>query len=298
MTLPAADPGGAITAMVRDHVRPGQTVFVGGFGHAVPFALGHEIIRQGIGDLTLCRSGADILFDQMIAAGVVRRVIFGYIGNPGIGLGHAFRRAVKEGEIELEEWTNFSMILRLHAGRLGTPFLPARILGIGDQTPATANAAQITCPYTGTELTAIPALVPDLALIHAQQADPEGNVQFWGVDGDTVEGALASRKILVSVERIVPAEEIRAMPERTRLPAHRVTAVCEVPMGAHPSYMDGFYSRDDAHYRQYDAVSRDTEPLAKWLDRWVYSGSGQARCLELLSEGELADLRNGLQGAV
>lgn len=285
-----------LQTIVRDHVRPGQTLFVGGFGHAVPFALGHEIIRQDIGDLTLCRAGADILFDQMIAAGLVRRVIFGYIGNPGIGLAHAFRRAVAAGAVELEEWTNFSMILRLHAGRLGVPFLPARILGIGDQTPATARVASVTCPYTGTELAAIPALVPDVALIHAQQADADGNVQLWGVDGDTVEGALASERIIVTVERIVPREILRASPERTRLPAHRVTAVAEVPMGAHPSWVDGFYSRDDAHYRHYDEISRDPAALDQWLDEWVRSGGG-ARCTDLMSENDLAALRDGLRGA-
>lgn len=286
---------GPLRTMIRDHVRPGQTVFVGGFGHAVPFALGHETIRQDIGGLTLCRAGADILFDQMIAAGVARRVIFGYIGNPGIGLGHAFRRAVKAGQVELEEWTNFAMILRLHAGRLGLPFLPARILGIGDQTPATETAARITCPYTGTELAAIPALVPDVAFVHAQQADAEGNVQLWGVDGDTVDGALASDKILATVERIVSPEVIRAAADRTRLPAHRVTAIAEVPMGAHPSYVDSFYSRDDAHYRHYDEVSRDPGNLVRWLDTWVRSGGG-ARCLELLSKAEIAALRAGLRG--
>ena len=144
----------------------------------------------------------------MIAAGLVRRVIFGYIGNPGIGLGHAFRRAVAAGAVELEEWTNFSMILRLHAGRLGVPFLPARILGIGDQTTATAGVGPRLLPlYRNRGLAAIPALVPDVALIHAQQADPEGNVQLWGVDGDTVEGALARRTHpRDGSKRIVPRE--------------------------------------------------------------------------------------------
>jgi len=202
---------------------------------------------------------------------------------------------VAAGAVELEEWTNFSMILRLHAGRLGVPFLPARILGIGDQTTATAGVARVSCPYTGTELAAIPALVPDVALIHAQQADPEGNVQLWGVDGDTVEGALASERILVTVERIVPRETLRAAPERTRLPAHRVTAVAEVPMGAHPSWVDGFYSRDDAHYRQYDEVSRDPATLDQWLDTWVRSGGG-SRCSDLMTEDDLAALRSGLGG--
>ncbi|MGI9378982.1 MAG: CoA transferase, partial [Methyloligellaceae bacterium] len=139
----------SLSNMVQDNVRSGQCLFVGGFGHCVPFALAHEILRQKRTDLTICRSGTDILFDQMIGAGAVTKVIFGYIGNPGIGLSHAFRRAVKDGSIEIEEWTNFSMILRFHAARMGVPFLPSRILQIGDIHTASIDVKSIDCPYTG-----------------------------------------------------------------------------------------------------------------------------------------------------
>ncbi|MBT8004458.1 MAG: CoA transferase subunit A, partial [Rhodospirillales bacterium] len=237
----------SLSQAVSENVSAGDTVFVGGFGHCVPFALGHEILRQRLTDLTICRSGADILFDQLIAGGAVRKIIFGYFGNPGIGLSHAFRRAVKDGTLEYEDWTNFAMMLRLHAAQLGVPFLPSRILQLGDMAGASIEVETMTCPYTGDSLACIPALAPDVAIVHAPQADTAGNVQFLGVDGDTVMGALASKRIVVTVERFVEPNEIARMPERTRLPAHRVNAVALVPWGAHPSYVDGDYGRDDEH---------------------------------------------------
>src|SRR5918997_4111885 len=145
---------------VRRHVPDGAVVFIGGFGHCVPFAAGHELIRQGKKNLTLCRSGADILFDQLIAAGGVAKVIFGYLGNPGIGLGHAFRRAVEAGSLELEEWTNFTLVLRLHAARIGVPYLPTKVLLAGDIAGASADARAVECPFTGQKLMAVPALAP------------------------------------------------------------------------------------------------------------------------------------------
>jgi len=147
---------------VAAHVRDGDTVFVGGFGQCIPFATAHEIVRQGRKDLTLCRSGADILFDMLIAAGCVRKVMFGYVGNPGIGLGHAFRRAVEAGTLETEDWTNFAMVLRLHAGALGEPFLPTATL-VGGDLPDEVDVRSVTCPYTGEQLSTVPALNPRMA---------------------------------------------------------------------------------------------------------------------------------------
>lgn len=257
-------------------------MFIGGFGHAVPFAAGHEILRQGISGLTLCRSGADILFDQMIAAGAVSKVIFGWIGNPGIGLAHAFTRALRAGEIEIEEWTNFSMVLRLHAAGLGVPFLPARILQRGDIAGASARVAEVEDPFTGERLMAIPALHPDVALIHAQRADEGGNVQMWGITGDTVQGALASRRILATVEEVVPGEVVRSDPDRTVVPGYRVDAVCHVPFGAHPSYVQDHYGRDDEAYRLYDRVSRDPEELASHLGDIVYGVADRGEYVDRL----------------
>ncbi len=269
-------------------VADGDTVFVGGFGHAVPFALGHQLIRAGRRDLTICRSGADILADQLIAAGCVARVVFGWIGNPDIGLSHAFRRAVADESIDWEEWTNWSMVLRLQAAALGVPFLPGRVLLAGDTPVQLPDLKTVTCPYTGETLAAVPALQPDVAIVHAQRADEEGNVQMWGVVGDTAVGALAARRIVVSVEEIVDGEVIRASPNLTIIPAHRVAAVAVVPWGAHPSYVQGYYTRDDDHFRRYGDVSRTAEGTLAHLDRWV-RGVDRERYLSMIDTGTLVD---------
>jgi glutaconate CoA-transferase subunit A len=275
---------------IGQHLPDGATVFVGGFGHAVPFAAAHEFIRQGKRDLTLCRSGTDILFDQAIAAGCVRKVIFGYIGNPGVGLAHAFNRAMAAGTLDIEEWTNFSMVLRFHAARLGVPFLPADILRAGDIGGASIDVHAVTCPYTGRELSAIPALKPDVALIHAQRADATGNVQFWGIDGDSREGALAADTIIATVEEMVPADVVAGAPERTMVPAHRVAAVSLVPGGAHPSYVQDYYGRDDGHYAEYDKISRKAEEVDAYLDKYVHGVADRAGYLELFDRARLKKL--------
>jgi glutaconate CoA-transferase, subunit A len=275
---------------IGDHLDDGATVFIGGFGHAVPFAAAHEFIRQGKRDLTLCRSGADILFDQAIAAGCVRKVIFGYIGNPGVGLARSFSRALAAGDIEMEEWTNFSMVLRLHAAKLGVPFLPAEILRAGDIAGGSIEVRSVTCPYTGRELSAIPALRPDVALIHAQRADEAGNVQFWGIDGDTREGALAADKVIATVEEIVPSDVIASSPERTMVPAHRVTSVSLAPGGAHPSYIEDCYDRDDAHFNEYDDIARKPESMTDYLDKYVYGVTDRASYLSLFDSARLEKL--------
>ena len=253
-----------LESAVAGAVGDGDTIFVGGFGQCVPFASAHEIIRQKRKNLVLCRSGADIVFDLMIAANCVMKVIVGYLGNPGVGLAHAFRRAAEAGDIEIEDWTNFSMIQRLHAGALGVPFIPTATL-VGGDLPKNIDVRPVTCPYTGETMMAVPALRPDVALVHAQFADAEGNVQLYGLPGDTIEGALASERIVVTVERIVSADVIRRSPERTILPGFRVASVTEVPWGAHPSYVDGFYGRDDDAYLEWNEFARDPVHLADWI---------------------------------
>jgi glutaconate CoA-transferase subunit A len=272
------------------HIRDGDTVFVGGFGQCIPFATAHEIVRQGRKDLTLCRSGADILFDLLIAAGCVGKAVFGYVGNPGIGLGHAFRRAVESGAVEAEDWTNFAMVLRLHAGALGVPFLPTATL-IGGDLPTAIEVRPVACPYTGEVLRAVPALNPDVAIVHAQYADEEGNVQLFGLSGDTIDGALASRRIVASVEEIVPASAIRARPDRTILPGFRVAAVCEVPFGAHPAYVEGFYGRDDAAYVEWDRLARSPERLSAWLDAEIRGVSTFAEYVARLEPARVEALK-------
>jgi glutaconate CoA-transferase subunit A len=276
---------------VRRHVHDGDTVFVGGFGQCIPFASAHEIVRQGRCDLTLCRSGADILFDLLIAAGCVRKVIFGYLGNPGVGLGHAFRRTAEAGTIEIEDWTNFAMVLRLHAGALGVPFLPAATLLAGDTRTASADVRDIDCPFTGERLAAIPALCPDVGLIHAQRADAEGNLQLFGLPGDSVDGAMASARIVATVEEIVPRAVTRGAPDRTVVPGFRVSAVSHVPWGAWPSYVDGYYSRDDDAYFDWDQLARSADRLGAWIDTEIRQRPDFAAHLARLAPERLDRLR-------
>ncbi len=281
---------------IKYGVRNGDTIFIGGFGHSIPFYLAHELIRQNIGDLTICRSGADILFDQLIASNIVKKVIFGYVGNPTVGLSHSFSRAYKKKSIEIEEWTNQSIILRLHAARMGISFIPSKILQIGDRPSNIAYLKQIICPYTKNKFSAIPALKPDVALIHAQCADKHGNVQMWGIDGDTIEGALASDRIIVSVEKIISNSKIKETPEKTVIPSHRVSNIIELPWGAYPSYVTGYYSRDDNHYIDYDAISRDEEKLSTFLKKWVHDVSDIAIYKKLIGSNKIKELEKGICG--
>lgn len=287
----------ALRTAIAEHVRDGDTVFLGGFGHAVPTAAVHELIRQGRRDLTIVRSGCDIAVDQLIAAGCVARLVFGWVGNPGIGLAHAFRRALAAGALEVEEWTNFSLVLRLEARRLGVPFLPGRVLCAGDAASELPGLRLVTCPYTGEELAAVPAMPVDVAIIHAQRADAEGNVQFWGIKGDTVTGALAADRVIATVEEVVPSAVVLEQPDRTIVPAHRVVAVAEVPFGAHPSYVDGHYGRDDAHYVDYDRAARTVEGIEAYLDEWVHGLPTRDEYLAHIPVESLRDAPGGRRGA-
>lgn len=281
---------------IKNNVNAGDNIFIGGFGHLIPFYLSHELIRQKILDLTICRSGADILFDQLIASEIVKKVIFGYVGNPTVGLSHSFSRAYKKKSIEIEEWTNQSIIMRLHAARMGVSFIPSKILQIGDKPSNIRHLKQVTCPYTDHKFSAIPALKPDIALIHAQCADKYGNIQMWGIDGDTVEGALASDKIIVSVEKIISNSKIKEAPEKTVIPSHRVSNVIELPWGAYPSYVSGFYSRDDDHYIEYDTTSRDEDKLSSYLKNWVHDARNIQEYKKLIGSTKIKELEEGLCG--
>jgi glutaconate CoA-transferase subunit A len=255
---------------IADLVQDGDMVFVGGFGQGVPFAAAHEIIRQKKRRLTLCRTGADIVFDLLVAAGCVERVIFGWYGNPGIGLSHVLRREKAAGRLRVEESSNFGVLIGLHAAALGVPFLPTRSLRGGD-LPAVSGVAEVVCPFSGERLAAVEALRPDVALVHAHAADRFGNVVIRGVIGDTLEGAKAARTILCTTEQICDRGAIVAQPGATVLPAHRVAAVAIVEQGASPSYMDGLYPRDDAFYRRFEAMSRDPDQLQGFIDAAILS---------------------------
>jgi len=256
----------AIARFVHD----GDTVYAAGFTHLIPFAAGHEIIRQHKKDLTLARATPDLIYDQMVAAGCAKKIIFSYSGNPGVGSLRIIRQEMEAGRLAYEEYSHFAMITRVAAGAAGLPFLPMRPTGGEDLAKANPQYKTITDPYTGAELVTVPALTPDVAIIHAQRADAHGNAQMWGIIGEQKEVAFASKKVILTVEEIVDESVIRSDPNRTLIPDFIVNAVCEVPHCAHPSYTQGYYDRDNAFYLDWDKNTETPEKVAAWLKDWVY----------------------------
>jgi glutaconate CoA-transferase subunit A len=252
-----------VAAVVHD----GDTVAMEGFTHLIPFAAGHEVIRQGRRELTLARMTPDVIYDQLIGAGCARRLIFSWGGNPGVGSLHRFRDAVQQGwpvPLEVEEHSHAGMANRYVAGASGLPFAVLRGY-VGTDLPAQTDSIRpITCPFTGEALTAVPALRPDAAVVHAQRADRAGNVQLWGIIGVHKEAVLASSRSLVTVEEVV--EELDPRPGAVVLPSWAVDYVAEVPGGARPSYAHGYYERDNAWYQAWDEISRDRERFQRWLE--------------------------------
>jgi glutaconate CoA-transferase subunit A len=258
---------------VAAHVRDGDTVVIEGFTHLICFAAGHEIIRQKRKDLTICRLTPDLIYDQMIAAGVARKLVFSWAGNPGAGSLHAFRRAVEGkggGPLQIEEYSHFGMVARMSAGAARLPFWTLRDYMGTDLPAANPRIKTVTCPYTGEVLATVPALNPDVTVIHAQRADAQGNTQVWGLLGVQREAAFASKRVIVVVEELVDESVIRSDPNRTLIPGMIVDAVVVEPWGAHPSYAQGYYDRDNDFYVAWEPISRDPEKLAAYLDEFVY----------------------------
>jgi glutaconate CoA-transferase subunit A len=259
---------------VAELVRDGDTVAMEGFTHLIPFAAGHEIIRQRRRGLTLVRMTPDVIFDQMIGMGCARRLVFSWGGNPGVGSLHRFRDAVENGwpePLELEEHSHAGMANRYAAGASGLPFAILRGYVGTDLATQTPNIRSITCPFTGEVLTAVPALRPDLTVIHAQRADRAGNVQMWGITGVQKEAVLAAHRSLVTVEELV--DELEPRPGAVVLPHWVLTRVAVVPGGAHPSYAHGYSVRDNDFYVVWDTVSRDRDTFLEWMNTHVL-GSG------------------------
>src|SRR5436190_11864397 len=255
----------SLTDAVSDLVHDGDTVAVEGFTHLIPFAAGQELIRQRRRDLTLVRMTPDLVYDQLIGAGCARRLVFSWGGNPGVGSLHRLRDAVEHGwpvPLELEEHSHAGMANRYASGASGLPFAIMRGYAGTDLVRHT-TLATVTCPFTGEVLTAVPALRPDVAVIHAQRADRQGNVQLWGLTGVQKEAVLAARRSLVTVEEVV--DELEPRPNATVLPGWVVTAVAVVPGGARPSYAQDYYDRDNDAYREWDAISRDRDAFSAWL---------------------------------
>jgi len=281
----------AITAFVTD----GDSVAMGtALEAAIPFAAGHEIIRQGKKDLTLIGPISDILFDQLIGSGVVKRVIAAWVGNVIMGVGYNMRRAVEHGiprRIEVDDYTNFTISLALHAGSLGIPFIPTKsLLGTG-MMEGNHPFKEMACPYTGERLALVPALKPDVAILQAQRADEQGNTHFWGGSGVSKEAALAAQKVVVVVEEVVSQKVIRRDPNRTLIPGFLVHAVVPEPWGAHPSPMQGFYNRDHGHYVRYHQESRDRRDYLKWIDTWVHGVNDRKEYLKRLGSKGRDSLR-------
>jgi glutaconate CoA-transferase, subunit A len=259
----------------------------------IPFAAGHEMIRQKKRDLTLIGPISDILFDQLIGAGCVKEVIAAWVGNVMMGSAYNFRRAVEDGGLKVTNLTNFTVALALQAGAMGVPFLPT-LSGLGSDVPRDNEYfARIESPF-GDEtarssavrgngdqnvddktngLWAIRALKPDVTIVHVQRADRDGNAHCWGNFGVMIEGVRAAKRVIVMAEEIVPAEVIASDPNRTIIPGFMVNAVVECPFGAHPSPVQGYYKRDDAFFRQYHEQTKTKADSEAWLSRWVYGVS-------------------------
>ena len=281
---------------VAEIVRDGDTVAIEGFTHLISFSAGHEIIRQRRRDLTLARMTPDVIYDQMIGAGVARKLIFSWLGNPGVGGLHAIRRRIEDADpapLEVEEYSHFGMVGRYTAGAMNLPFFPLRSYFESDLPKANPLIRQVRSPYGEEYVYAVPPLKPDVAIVHAQRADAAGDTQVWGLLGCQKEVAFAAERVIVVVEELVDESVVRADPNRTIIPGLIVDAVVVEPFGAHPSYAQGYYDRDNRFYIEWDAVSRDAAALDAWLDEWVHGVSGRAEYLEKLGAERVASLRPG-----
>jgi len=276
---------------IQTHVHDGDLVYAAGFTHLIPFAAGHEIIRQGRRGLTLARATPDILYDQMVAAGCAEKLIFSYSGNPGVGSLRIVRAEIEAGRLAYEEYSHFAMITRLTAGAAGLPFLPMQPTGADDLARANPQYRTVEDPYSGRRLNTVPALNPDVAIIHAQRADAQGNTQIWGIVGEQKEAAFAAKRVIVTAEEIVDEALIRSDPNRTLIPAMVVSAVCHVPHAAHPSYTQGYYDRDNPFYLEWDKLSATPETVGAWLDEWVHGLPDRAAYWERLGAETHARLR-------
>ncbi len=266
-----------LAAAIGRHVRDGDTVALEGFTHLIPFAAGHEIARQQRRDLTLVRMTPDLIYDQLIGAGCARKLIFSWGGNPGVGSLHRFRDAVENAwpaPIEIEEHSHAAMAAAYAAGASNLPFAVLRGYLGSELREHNANIKDITCPFTGEKLAAVPALRPDVAIVHAQQANKKGDVLIHGIIGIQKEAILSASRAIVTVEEVV--DEFAHPPHSIVLPHWVVAAVCHVPGGAKPSYAHGYYQRDNAFYLQWDKISRDRDRFAEWMQANVFSREAHA----------------------
>lgn len=279
----------AISKFVND----GDTVYLAGFTHMIPFAAGHEIIRQGRKGLVLARATPDIIYDQMIAAGCAKKLMFSYAGNPGVGSLRCFRRAHEKGvpaPLEVEEYTHFGLSGRLFAGATNMPFLPMRTNLGSSLPPENEMMKTVTDPYTGDEVSVVPPLKPDVAVVHVQRADANGNSHIWGIIGEQKDTAFAAKRVVISAEEIVEESVIRSDPNRTLVPDFIVDAVVHEPWCAHPSYVQGYYDRDNEFYVDWDKITKEHEATLKYLDEWVFGVEDRAQYMKKVPQSKIDSL--------
>jgi glutaconate CoA-transferase, subunit A len=281
---------------VRELVRDGDTVAIEGFTHLVCFAAGHEIIRQRRRDLTLARMTPDVVYDQMIGAGVASKLIFSWMGNPGVGTLHAVRRRIERADpepLEIEEYSHFGMVCRYMAGASNLPFFPIRSYYESDIPVVNPKIVPMTSPYDGDEVFVVPPLKPDVTIVHAQRADAGGDSQIWGLLGCQKEAAFAAERVIVVVEEVVEESVIRRDPNRTVIPGVVVDAVVEEPFGCHPSFAQGYYDRDNAFYLEWDRIAKDPETLESWLREWVYGTADHREYVQRMGDARWDALKPG-----
>lgn len=283
----------SLSEAIQSYVHDGDTIYAAGFTHLIPFAAGHEIIRQGRKGLTLARATPDLIYDLMVAAGCARKVIFSYSGNPGVGSLKWLREGIQDGTLEWEEYSHFGMISRLQAGASGLPFMPMRQTGAVDLERVNPQYKRVKDPYGGQDVVVVPALNPDVAIVHVQRADREGNAHIWGILGEQREAAFAAKHVILTAEEIVDERMIRSDPNRTLIPAMIVDAVCHVPYCAHPSYTQGYYDRDNEFYLKWEEISKDEASIKAYLDEWVFGVRDRNEYWQKLGEETHRRLRVG-----
>jgi glutaconate CoA-transferase, subunit A len=291
--------GNKLTSMrdaVARYVIDACSVAIEGFTGFICFAAGHEIIRQRRRNLTLIRMTPDLIYDQMIAAGTASKLIFSYMGNPGVGSLYCIRRAVEKSipcALELEEYSHYGLVGRFAAGASRSPFFPLRSYIGSDMLAANPLIKLIDDPYGTGKIAVVPPLNPDVAILHAQRADRKGNTQLWGLLGMQKEIAFAAKHVIVVVEEIVDESVIRADPNRTLIPGLIVDAVVHEPYGAHPSYVQGYYDRDNESYLAWDKLSQEHEAVLAWLAEWVYGLENHAAYVRKLGQAHFDKLKPG-----
>lgn len=279
---------------VNRHVKDGDTIVIEGFTHLICFAAGHEIIRQNKQNLVACRLTPDLIYDQLIAAGCVRKLVFSWAGNPGVGPLYGLRRAVEKAyprKLEIEEYTHFGMVGRFIAGASKLPFMHLKSFSASTLSQKNKNIKSVKCPYTGEILATVPALNPDVAIVHVQRVDSLGNAQIWGLMGVQKEAAFSSKRVIIVAEELVDREVIRSDPNRTLIPGMIVDAVVIEPFGAHPSYAQGYYDRDNRFYVDWYNISKNQESMENYITDWILSISSRQEYLEKLGEDYLGKLK-------